>query len=126
VLLALQGAGLFLEGFFPLDCQGIDVGCENTSWQSEGHRWVVRVTGIFIFTAPLVLAFAFRRLPEWRGAWLPTLAAVPVFFAASVVFSAFGTGAAARAGAIAWFVWLAFLAVQLLRKNEWNGSRSAR
>lgn len=124
-LLALQGVGLFLEGFFPLDCQPIDAGCENTSWQSEGHRWVSRVTAVFLFAAPLVLAFAFRRNPRWRDAWLPTLAAIPVFFAASIVFSAFGSGAATRGGAVAWFVWLGFVAFQLLRKSEPSPDRSA-
>jgi hypothetical protein len=124
-LLALQGVGLFLEGFFPLDCQPIDAGCENTSWQSEGHRWVSRVTGFFLFAAPLVLAFAFRRHPGWRDVWLPTLAAIPVFFAASVVFSVFGSGASTRGGAVAWMVWLGFVAFQLLRKGEPTRVRSA-
>ena len=36
-ILLFLGITLFLEGFFPLDCQGIDAGCENVSWQSEGH-----------------------------------------------------------------------------------------
>jgi Protein of unknown function (DUF998) len=97
-ILALLGITLFLEGFFTLDCQGIDEGCENTSWQSEGHRWVSRLTAVSFLTAPIVLAFAFRRIPRWRDTWLPSLAAVPLFFAASVVFSGIGAGASTRAG----------------------------
>ncbi len=62
-LLVLQGINLFLEGFFPLDCQGIDANCDNTSWQADGHRWVSRFTGAFLFIAQIVLAFAFRRIP---------------------------------------------------------------
>lgn len=116
-LLILLGISLFLEGFFPLDCQAIDAACENTSWQSEGHRWVSRVTGISLFAAPLVLAFAFRRIPGWRDAWLPTLAVVPGFIAVSIAFSAFGDGAATRAGAVAWFAWIGYLGVQLLRRD---------
>lgn len=116
-LLALMGITLFLEGFFTLDCQAIDPGCENSSWQSEGHRWVSRVTALCFLTAPFVLAFAFRRIPGWRHAWLPTLAAVPVFFVASVVFSVLGDGAATRAGAVAWFLWLGYVASRLLRSE---------
>lgn len=117
-ILALLGVTLFLEGFFALDCQGIDEGCENTSWQAEGHRWVSRVTGASLLIAPIVLAIAFRRLPRWRDTWIPTAAAVPFFFAASVVFSLLGDGASVRAGAVAWFLWLAFIAFRLLRKSE--------
>lgn len=84
-LLALQGVALFFQGFFPLDCQGIDAGCENTSWQSEGHRWAKRFEVVSLFSAPIVLAFAFRRLPRWRDTWLPTLAAVPVSILVSVL-----------------------------------------
>jgi hypothetical protein len=123
MLLALMGLMLVLEGFFPLDCQAIDAGCENTSWQSEGHRWVSRVTALCFFAVPLVLAFAFRRMQGWRDVWVPTLAAVPVFIAASVVFSVLGEGAATRAGAVAWFVWLGYVALQLLRKGRIEASR---
>jgi len=112
------GVTLFLEGFFTLDCQGIDTGCENTSWQSEGHRWVHRLTTIASFAAPIALAFAFRRIPAWRNTWLPTLAAVPVVIAVSIVFSAFGAGASTRAGGVAWFIWLAFIALRLLQKSD--------
>ena len=117
-LLALMGLSLFLEGFFTLDCQGIDAGCENTSWESEGHRWVSRISAASLLTAPIVLLFAFRRIPRWRDSWLPTLAVLPLSFAASVGFSALGNGASQRAGAVVWFVWLGFVAAQLLRKDE--------
>jgi hypothetical protein len=62
-----------------------------------------------------VLSFAFRRLPAWRGAWLPTLLAVPAAIAAGVVFSLLGDGAATRATTTMWFVWLAFIGMRLLR-----------
>jgi hypothetical protein len=117
-LLALLGVSLFLEGFFTLDCQGSDPGCENTSWQSEGHRWVNRITGLGIFGAPIVLAFAFRQRPEWRTAWIPTLMAIPLFLVVSVAFSALGDGAATRAGAVAWFLWLGYAAFRLLRVSQ--------
>jgi hypothetical membrane protein len=124
-LLLLLGVTLFLEGFFTLDCQGIDAACENTSWQSEGHRWVSRLTAVCLFAAPLVLTFAFRRLPQWRDTWIPTLAAVPAFIAASIVFSLIGDGAATRAGAVVWFLWLGLVAFRLLQKSEQGGVRTA-
>ena len=114
----LVGVTLFLQGFLRLDCQAIDAACENTGWNSDGHRVATGISAIFIFASPLVLAFAFRRLPGWRNAWLPTLAAIPAFFLASVLFSLFGDGASTRAGALTWFLWLAFVAVQLLKKAE--------
>jgi Protein of unknown function (DUF998) len=124
-LLALQGFTLFLEGFFNLDCQGIDPGCKNTSWESDGHRWVVRISGACLFIAPIVFAFAFRGLPRWRDTWLPTLLAVPFFIAASILGSIIGDGASTRAGAITWFVWLGFVALRLLQKSEEGGVRTA-
>jgi Protein of unknown function (DUF998) len=124
-LLLVQGVTLFLEGFFTLDCQGIDAGCENTSWQSEGHRWVSRITAVCLLAAPIVVAFALRRLPAWRDTWLPSLAAVPASIAASVVFSLIGDGASTRAGAVVWFLWLAFVAFRLLQKADEGGVRTA-
>jgi hypothetical membrane protein len=118
VALALTGFTLFLQGFFRLDCQAIDAGCENISWHSEAHSWATGVSTAFLFAAPLLLALAFRRLLRWRDTWLPTLAAVPVFIAVSIVVSAFGAGASTRAGAVAWFIWLAFIALRLLQKSE--------
>lgn len=114
----LTGLTLFLEGFFRLDCRGIDAGCENTSWIADGHKLITGISAAFLLVAPVLLAFAFRRLPEWRRAWLPSLLAVPVFIAVSVLFSLIGDGAATRAGAVTWFVWLGYLAYELLQKAE--------
>ena len=116
--LALVGITLFLEGFLRLDCQGIDTGCENTSSLSDAHRVATGVSALFIFASPIALAFAFRRIPGWRTAWLPTLAAIPAFFLASILFSVLGDGAATRAGAVTWFLWLAYVAIQLSSKDE--------
>jgi hypothetical protein len=62
-----------------------------------------------------ILAFAFRRNREWRGAWLPTLLAVPAALVIGILFSALGDGAAQRATNWTWFVWLAFVGVWLLQ-----------
>jgi hypothetical protein len=113
--LAILGVTRFLEGFLRLDCGGMDVACENTSWQSEAHGIESGIASALFFLVPPVLAFAFRRLPEWRDLWLPTLLAVPVVVAISIPFSLMGDGAAGRAGSITWFIWLGLLAWRLLR-----------
>ena len=112
--LAVLGVTRFLEGFLRLDCRGMDDGCENTSWQADAHGIESGIASA-LFLAPPVLAFAFRRLPEWRDLWLPTLLAVPLVVAASVAFSVIGDGAAVRAASITWFLWLGLLAWRLLR-----------
>jgi hypothetical membrane protein len=118
VAVALAGLTLFLQGFLRLDCRGIDDGCENTSWNADAHSLATGVSAVFIFASPIILAFAFRRLPSWRDAWLPTLAVVPASIAASVLFSILGSGAANRAGAITWLLWIAYIGLQLLRKGD--------
>jgi hypothetical protein len=83
--LAILGVTRFLEGFLRLDCRGMEEGCENTSWQAEGHGIESGIASALFFLVPPLLAFAFRRLPEWRDLWLPTLLAVPVVVVASMV-----------------------------------------
>jgi hypothetical protein len=114
----LAGLTAFLEGIFRLDCRGIDSGCTNDSWHSSAHKMNNRFTVAATIAAPFILAFAFRRIPEWRGAWLPTLAAIPVSLVCGVLFSGLGDGAAVRATTATWFVWLAFLAVWLMRRGD--------
>ncbi len=62
----LTGLVVFLEGFFRLDCRGIDSGCTNESWHASAHKMNNRFTVAATIAAPLILAFAFRRIPEWR------------------------------------------------------------
>jgi Protein of unknown function (DUF998) len=113
--LAVLGVLRFSEGFLRLDCRGIDAGCENDSWQADAHGIESGIAATLLFIVPPVLAFAFRRQPEWRDLWLPTLLAVPTVIAISVLFSIIGDGAATRAASIGWFLWLALIAWRLLR-----------
>ena len=113
--LAILGVTRFLEGFLRLDCRGMDDGCENTSWQADAIPDSIPCASALFFLVPPVLAFAFRRLPEWRDLWLPTLLAVPLVVVASILFSGIGDGAAVRAASITWFLWLGLLAWRLLR-----------
>ena len=116
--LAVLGLLRFLEGFLRLDCRGIDAGCENDSWQAAAHGIESGIAAALLFIVPPVLAFAFRRLPEWRKLWLPTLLAVPLVIAIGVLFSIIGDGASTRAASIGWFAWLALVALRLLRVSE--------
>jgi hypothetical protein len=113
--LAVLGVTRCLEGFLRLDCRDMDDGCENSSWQADGHGIESGIASVLFFLVPLLLASAFRRLPEWRDLWIPTVLAVPVVVAASILFSGIGAGAAVRAASITWFLWLGLLAWRLLR-----------
>jgi uncharacterized protein DUF998 len=115
VALVVVGVGRFLEGFLRLDCQGIDVACENDSWHSSAHRVESGISAGATFIAPLLLAFAFRRLPAWRPLWLPTLLTLPASLVAAVLFSIIGDGASTRASTIVWVLWLGLVAFWLLR-----------
>lgn len=113
--LVAGGISFFSDGFLRLDCNGIDAGCENVSWHAHAHKIESNITGTLLLATALILAFAFRRNREWRGAWLPTLLAVPAALAIGILFSALGGGAAQRATNWTWFVWLAFVGVWLLQ-----------
>ena len=123
--LTVIGVTRFLEGFLRLDCRGMDDGCENTSWQADGHRFESGIASALFFLVPLLLAFAFRRLPQWRDLWLPTLVVVPVVVAVGIPFSLIGDGAAVRAASITWFIWLGLLAWRLLRIADGRAVRPA-
>jgi Protein of unknown function (DUF998) len=110
----LTGLGIFVEGFLRLDCRGIDPGCTNDSWHSSAHKMNNRFS-VTAIAAPLILAFAFRRIPEWRGTWLPSLLAVPAALVFGLLFSVLGNGASVRATSLTLLAWLAFLAVRLMR-----------
>ena len=123
--LAVLGVLRFLEGFLRLDCRGIDAGCENDSWQADAHGIESGIAAALLFIVPPVLAFAFRRRPEWRDLWLPTLLAVPAVIGISVLFSIIGDGAATRAASVGWFLWLGLIAFRLLRIAEGSRVRTA-
>jgi len=115
--LIVTGTGAFFDGVFRLDCQGIDVGCDNDSWHAHAHKIESGFTAGATFVALLVLALAFRRIPEWRDSWLPTVAALPAVFLANLAFSSVGDGAATRAGTVVVFAAIAFMAFRLLQKG---------
>lgn len=117
-VLVVAGAGAFVDGFFRLDCRGIDAGCTNDSWHSHAHKVESGITAATTLAAPLMLAFAFRRIPLWRDSWVPSLAAVPAIIVANAAFSALGNGAATRAGTVVVFLWIAFLGLRLLQKAD--------
>jgi len=123
--LVATGISYFFDGIFRLDCRGIDAGCKNVSWHSHAHKVESTVSAVLVLGTPLVLAFAFRRNPVWRGAWLPTLLAAPVALAIGIPFSALGSAAAQRATTYTWFIWLAYVGVRLLRAPVTRAPRAA-
>jgi hypothetical protein len=128
--LVATGISSFFDGIFRLDCRGMDAGCENVSWHAHAHKIESRITLVLVFVTPLILALAFRRNREWRGAWLPTLLGVPAALAVGIPFSALGTGASTRATSWTWFVWLAFVGIWLLQHRfrgarRWGGVQSS-
>ena len=116
--LVVAGLGMFLDGLFRLDCQGIDLRCDNTSWHSDAHRIESGFTAAALLLTPFVLAFAFRQLPAGRSLWLPTLLATPALVVVSAVFGALGNGAGTRAGSVVWFLWVALVAFHLLQLSS--------
>jgi hypothetical protein len=116
--LFVAGAGNFLDGLFRLDCRGIDAACTNDSWHSHAHKVESGISGAALVLAPVLFALAFRRNPDWRGAWLPSLLTLPAIIVANVVFSAVGDGAATRAGTVVAFAWFAFVGAWLLRESS--------
>lgn len=116
--LFVAGAGSFLDGFFRLDCRGIDAACTNDSWHSHAHKVESGITAAALLVAPVLLALAFRRNPAWRGAWVLSLLVLPAIIVANVVFSAAGNGAATRAGTVVALVWIAFVGAWLLRESS--------
>jgi hypothetical protein len=119
-VLAVGGVGSFLDGFFRLDCRGIDAACSNDSWHSSAHKIESGFTAAALLAAPVILAFAFRTIPSWRSAWIPSLAAVPLSFLVGALFSTIGDGASTRATTVVLFVWIAYVAARLLR-TQWGG-----
>ena len=116
--LLIVGVGVALDGFFRLDCQGIDTNCQNDSWHSDAHKMEGRFTTAFTLLAPIILAFAFRRIAGWRDTWLPTLAAIPASIVVGILFSGLGDGAATRATTLTWTLWAAFVGFRLLQKTS--------
>jgi len=124
--LMVVGVGMLLDGFLRLDCRGgVDVPCENVSWHASAHKVESGITGTALLLTPVVLAFAFRARPDWRSAWVPTLLAVPAIIVTGAAFSSIGPGAAARAGSVAWFLWIGFVAVRLWRAPSSTGEPAA-
>jgi hypothetical membrane protein len=112
--LVVTGVGSFLDGLLRLDCRGIDAACTNHTWHSHAHKIESAITAASFLLAPLICAFAFRKIPAWRSAWLPSLLTLPAIIVANVIFSAVGGGAATRAGSVVAFAWIAFVGARLL------------
>ena len=113
--LAAIGVSFFLDGFLRLDCQPIDAGCSNDSWLSHAHKINSGILDGLLFVSVLLVALAFRRLPRWRGSWLPLLATIPASFIAGFAFFSLGSGAAQRAANVVTLAAVPIIAFRLLQ-----------
>jgi len=86
--------------------------------ESLVHAASIPRTGAATLIAPVILAFAFRRIPAWRDSWLPSLATIPVTLVAGIAFSLIGDGAATRVATVIVVGWMAFVSIRLLQKSD--------
>ena len=119
ILVGAVGAGIFLSGFFRIDCRHIDRGCDpSSSWHAVAHNITGGITVIGLVLAPFVLSRALKLVPEWRGLWVPTLVFAVGTIAAAVIGGAIGEGVASLLAALVWFIWITVLAARMLRLSR--------
>jgi hypothetical protein len=114
-LVGAVGIGVFLTGFFTLDCREIDTACENTSWEAVGHVIVAVPTLLMMIATPFVIARALKSAPRWRDLRRPTLVLGGITIAAGIGGSAIGEGLGRYLAFISWFTWITLLAIRMLR-----------
>lgn len=115
--LAAAGIGMFLDGLFRLDCEGINSACNNQSWHAHAHKVESGFTVAFTLLSILLLALAFRKSSAWHDAWMSTLAGIPALFIANTAFSPLGPGAATRAGTVTVLATFAFIGTRLVARK---------
>ena len=116
IALAVMGVSQFFDGWFRLDCRGIDAGCDNggTSWHAVAHQVESLVTLSGMFVSVFALAYAFTRSERWRDLRVPTLIAGFTSLTTIVGLMFVGGGIAARVGVTVWFAWVALVSYRLL------------
>jgi hypothetical protein len=119
ILVGAAGAGIFLSGFFRIDCRHIDRGCDpNSTWHAAAHNVTGGITVIALVLAPFVLSRAFKLIPEWHDLRLPTLVFAFGTIVAAVLGGAIGEGVASLVAALVWFIWITILAARMLRLSR--------
>jgi hypothetical membrane protein len=114
-LIAVVGIGIFLSGFFRLDCRQIDVGCEDSSWHAAAHNATAGIIVLALVFAPFVLARGLKVSPAWNDLWVPTLAFGVGTVVAAIAAGAVGEGLSSLVAVLVWFVWITVLAIRMLR-----------
>jgi hypothetical protein len=116
IALGVMGVGQFFDGWFRLDCQGIDAGCEgrDPSWHAAAHEIESLFTVLGLLVSVFALARAFKRSSRWHDLRAVTLAAGISTVVAFGAFLPVGGGLAILVALSVWFAWLATLSYRLL------------
>jgi hypothetical protein len=125
-LVIASGVGVFLSGFFTLDCREIDARCENSSWQAGVHVAVTAPALLTLAAAPFVLARGLRHESRWGDLAKPSLAVGVSALAGFAVGSAVGEGLGQMLPIALWLSWIAVLAVRMLRLARAKGPEETR
>lgn len=119
IALGVTGIGVFLDGWFRLDCRGIDASCDggyraDPSWHAIAHSVESLFTVLGLVVSVFALALAFRKSARWRGLWKASLGAGITTVVTLVGLAPVGQGLAFRVALSVWFAWLALVAYRLL------------
>jgi hypothetical membrane protein len=130
-LIGIFSVGQFIDGIAREDCPvSVDNGCRaaekagNVSAMHVAHNVESLFTFSALMIAPLVLAFAFRRVPGYRGLFVPSLVSGVVQLICLPVFLAMYDRGSAGQGAVeiiefaAGIVWLAMVSRYALTVAE--------
>lgn len=79
------------------------------------------LTILALVLAPFVLARALKLTLRWRDLWLPTLAFGIGTIVAAVAGSAVGEALGPLLAVLVWFIWIAVLAIRMLRLAPGGG-----
>ena len=123
-IVAVFGAGEFVDGFLRLDCESRSArpACPgNESWQQAGHVVESVVTALAMLLAPAVCGWCFRRRPHWARLAAYSFATTGLVLALMAGYGGVaewgdssGAGVLQRLFATAGVLWIGVVAARLL------------
>jgi hypothetical protein len=125
IVLSALGADTISDVFFRLNCRRAD-GCtlwqESASWHGAIHVVVGALTILVLLVAPFVVAHCLRRVPAWADvAWWSIVLGVAIDLATIGFMVPETVGYAQRLLLLEGSIWLAILAVRVLRLARGSG-----